>query len=131
MTQQQIDYFLEVNHTLFPENKRKVIEHELLSVENGLSVFNQKFKSPTIAIVLTLFFSGLGIDRFYIGDTMLGCIKSGLFALCIIFHFLSPVIVIVVLFNLAELFLIREATREKNYDKLMYLVRLGKLQLNP
>lgn len=67
------------------------------------------FKDPTIALILSLFVGGLGVDRFYIGDTGLGVLKlitCGGFGV----------------WAIIDLFLIMNATKNKNFDKLLSIM---------
>ncbi len=66
------------------------------------------FKNPTTALLISIFFGGLALDRFYIGDTTLGILKlttCGGFGL----------------WAFVDLFLIMHATRAKNSEKLLVL----------
>lgn len=65
-----------------------------------------KFKSPGTALALSIFFGGIGVDRFYIGDTGLGLGKLFTGGGCGVWA-------------IVDWFLIRKATRRKNYEKLM------------
>ena len=60
-------------------------------------------KEPTTALILSIFFGNLGIDRFYIGNVGLGFAK--LFTLGG-----------VLIWGLIDLFLIRAATRRRNIE---------------
>ena len=66
------------------------------------------FKDPTITLIISLLGGGLGIDRFYIGDTGLGVAKlltcGGLG-----------------IWSIIDWFLIMGAVREKNFQKLLAL----------
>ena len=68
-----------------------------------------QFKDPITALIISLLGGGFGIDRFYIGDTSLGILKlitCGGFGI----------------WAIIDLFLIMNATREKNFQKLLSLV---------
>jgi TM2 domain-containing membrane protein YozV len=58
--------------------------HELAVLKKDLSneekmqfdmQYSNQYKNPNTALILSLFFGGLGIDRFYIGDTGKGLVK--------------------------------------------------------
>ncbi len=108
MDQQKIDMFLMSNGSNFPEEKTMFIREKLLTVDDSkwsmISVL--QFKNPTTALILSLFLGGLGVDRFYIGDTGLGVGKlltcGG-----------------VGIWTIIDWFLIMKATRENNYAKLL------------
>ena len=40
-----------------------------------MAVNSVNYKSPTVSLLLSIFLGGLGIDRFYVGDTGLGILK--------------------------------------------------------
>ena len=68
-----------------------------------------QFKDPITALIISLLGGGFGIDRFYIGDTTSGVLKlitCGGFGI----------------WAIIDLFLIMNATREKNFQKLLSLV---------
>lgn len=65
-----------------------------------------QFKNPTIALLLSLFFGHLSIDRFYIGDTGLGVAKL---LTCGGLGF----------WTIIDWFSIMSTTRERNYEKLV------------
>ena len=81
---------------------------EGLSEEEQAMLSVARFKNPITALLISIFFGGLGIDRFYIGDTTLGILKlitCGGFGL----------------WAFVDLFLIMHATRGKNTEKLLVL----------
>ena len=63
-------------------------------------------KDPTTALLISLFAGGLGVDRFYIGDVGLGVGKLLTAGGCGIWAII-------------DLFLIMDATREKNYQSML------------
>ena len=67
------------------------------------SAYSRQRKDPTVALLLSIFLGGLGVDRFYIGDIGLGVAKlltgGGLFIWAIV-----------------DWFLIRNATAAKNTE---------------
>lgn len=77
-----------------------------LKEDDKISImYSMAFKDPIIALVLSLVGGYLGIDRFYIGDTLLGVLKlitcGGLGV-----------------WTLIDYFLIMKATKEKNLERL-------------
>ena len=111
MEQQKVDMFMMMNNKYFPEAQIPFIRQHLLSVdENKEGILHTiQFKDPIISLVLSLLVGGLGIDRFYIGDTGLGIGKlvtcGGLG-----------------IWTIIDLFLIMQATREKNLSRLLTLL---------
>jgi len=73
--QQQIVY-LKLRGYL-PARKLQPFREKLASAdeETGEALLSEVWKSPTITILLSLFLGGLGVDRFYAGDTTGGFIK--------------------------------------------------------
>ena len=100
-----------MNNKYFPEAQIPFIHQHLLSVDESKEgiLHTIQFKDPIISLVLSLLVGGLGIDRFYIGDTGLGIGKlvtcGGLG-----------------IWTIIDLFLIMQATREKNLSRLMTLL---------
>ena len=62
---------------------------------------NQEAKDTTTILLISIFLGGMGIDRFVIGDTVLGLLKLVSFGGC-------------GLWWLIDLFLIMDATKMKN-----------------
>ena len=69
---------------------------------NQASILMAQTKDPLVSLLLSLFLGTLGIDRFYIGDTLLGALKLITCGGCGIW-------------SIIDLFLIMGAAREKNY----------------
>lgn len=66
------------------ENQKKFTTVDLMVIKEQLDKLSDKqlfmlnsmdFKDPTVSLVLSVLVGGLGIDRFYIGDTGLGVLK--------------------------------------------------------
>lgn len=77
MDTQKIDSFMLANGKYFKEGDLMILRNDLINADeakwNMLSILN--FKSPTIAIVLSLLLGGLGVDRFYLGKVGTGILK--------------------------------------------------------
>ena len=108
MEQQKVDMFMMMNNKYLPESQILFVRERLLAADDSKEglLHAIQFKDPIIALILSLLVGGIGIDRFYIGDTGLGIAKLitcgglGIWALI-------------------DLFLIMNATREKNFARLM------------
>ncbi|MFN8265219.1 MAG: TM2 domain-containing protein [Chitinophagaceae bacterium] len=104
MEAQKVDMFLMSSAKYFESHQIAVIREQLLAADDSKWVFLQglPFKEPTTALIISLLGGGLGIDRFYIGDTGLGVGKlltcGGLGV-----------------WTIVDWFLIMGATREKNF----------------
>jgi len=111
MEAQRVDMFIMSNGKFFESHQVAQIRDRLLQLDDskwGL-IQTLQFKDPTIALVISLLGGGLGIDRFYIGDTGLGvgklltCGGLGIWAI-------------------VDWFMIMGATREKNMAKLQQVL---------
>ena len=71
-----------------------------------LQMMMAQAKDPILVLILSIFLGGFGVDRFYIGDIGLG---FGKLLTCGGLYF----------WWLIDLFLIMDATKEKNYQMLM------------
>lgn len=94
----------------FPEERFADVKTilESMSEDKQAALAMAGFKDPTITLIISLLGGGLGIDRFYIGDTGLGVAKlltcGGLG-----------------IWSIIDWFLIMGAVREKNFQKLLAL----------
>ena len=95
----------------FPEENMYLLRQKFETMEDDkVSImYSMAFKDPIIALVLSLVGGYLGIDRFYVGDTLLGVLKlitcGGLGVWTII-----------------DYFLIMKTAKEKNFEKLIAFV---------
>ena len=64
---------------------------------------DQEAKDPTTILLISIFLGGMGIDRFVIGDTVLGLLKLVSLGGCGVWWFI-------------DLFLIMEATKVRNAE---------------
>ena len=108
MEQQKVDMFMMMNNKYLPESQILFIRERLLAADDSKEglLHAIQFKDPIITLVLSLLTGNLGIDRFFIGDTGLGIAKlitcGGLG-----------------IWTIIDWFLIMNATREKNFARLM------------
>ena len=111
MEQQKVDMFMMMNNKYLPESQILFIRERLLAADDSKEglLHAIQFKDPMIALVLSLLTGQLGIDRFFIGDTGLGigklitCGGLGIWAII-------------------DWFLIMNATREKNFERLLTIL---------
>lgn len=93
--------------SILPKRRFPLFRTKLLELDDSkwAQISSLQFKSPTVALVLSIFLGGYGIDRFYIGHIGLGvgklltCGGIGVWALI-------------------DWFLILGATRNENLKKL-------------
>lgn len=94
-----------MNSKFFEAHHLGAIRERLTSLDESKASTVQmiQFKDPTIVLIISILIGGLGIDRFYIGDTGLGIGKlltcGGLG-----------------IWTIIDWFLIMGATREKNME---------------
>lgn len=105
MDSQKVDMFMMMNSKFFEAHHLGAIRERLTSLDESKASTVQmiQFKDPTIVLIISILIGGLGIDRFYIGDTGLGIGKlltcGGLG-----------------IWTIIDWFLIMGATREKNME---------------
>lgn len=78
--------------------------------ESEILALHSKMKDPLLSILLSIFIGTLGVDRFYIGDVGLGIGKLLTAGGCGIWW-------------LIDIFLIVDATKQKNLELLSYYLR--------
>jgi len=99
------------NGSKFPEENAMFIRERLSGDDDSKwgVLSSLQFKSPTTALILSLFLGYLGVDRFYLGDTGMGIGKlltcGGLG-----------------IWTIVDWFLIRGAARKKNYARLTSVI---------
>ncbi|MFP9100739.1 TM2 domain-containing protein [Flavobacterium sp. RHBU_24] len=111
MDSQKVDMFLMANGKHFSPAHINFIRERLQAVDDSKwgMINSVDLKDPTTVLIVSIFAGSLGIDRFMIGDTGLGVGKLLTLGGCGVWW-------------LVDLFLIQDATRQKNMEKLqMYL----------
>jgi TM2 domain-containing membrane protein YozV len=113
MESQKVDYFIISNSKYFESYHLSVIREKLLTIDDAKwsLITTVRFKDPTLLLIVSILIGSLGIDRFLIGDIGLGMGKlltcGGLGIWYII-----------------DLFLIQQATREKNMEQMQRMMML-------
>ena len=72
MDQNKINMFLATNAKFFTAAQLADLRNRITELDDSLLMYTSQLKDPTTALILSIFTGGLGIDRFYIGDTGLG-----------------------------------------------------------
>lgn len=113
MTQQNINLFLASNAKKFDPTAMPMIQQNLAMIpDEKLTLLSAAdFKDPTIVLVMSLLFGGLGVDRFMLGDTGMGILKlltGGLFGILTIIDWFS----------------VQKKTKEKNLQELMRIINM-------
>ncbi len=111
MDAQKVDMFIMTNGKFFESHQVAQLRDRLLEIDDSKWALIQtlQFKDPTVSLIVSLFAGGLGIDRFFIGDTGLGV---GKLLTCGGFG----------IWTLVDWFMIMGATREKNIAKLQQVL---------
>lgn len=112
------DSFLSANTANFPSDQLPSLRQRLDLLDDSQAnqvIASSDIKNPTTALILSLFAGGLGVDRFYLGQTGLGvgkllvCTVLAIFTLGISLLF-SWIWVII------DWFLIMKATKQANLN---------------
>lgn len=111
MEAHKVDAFMLANAKNFSTARVLVLGGMLARVDDSKWAMLQTipFKDPTMTLIISLFAGSLGIDRFYIGDMGLGVLKlltCGGFGI----------------WSIIDWFLIMDATRDKNFEKIQPLL---------
>lgn len=111
MERNKIEQFMLLNAGNFNEADLHKIQSKLESVpeESATLVLGTEFKKPTTSLIISFLGGGLGIDRFYLGQTGKGILKL---ITCGGFGFWAII----------DLFIIMGATKEYNTNKLISII---------
>lgn len=90
----------------FPDESLMMIKEKFDAMDESKTsiLYTLPLKDPTMALILSIVAGGLGVDRFYIGDTGLGIAKLLTCGGCGIW-------------TIIDYFLIMKVTKEKNFEK--------------
>lgn len=113
MDKAKVDIFLLTNRECFSDGDIPMIRHRMESAEDSKwqAISTLNFKDPQTALMLSIFGGPIGVDRFYIGDYLLGVFKTITCGGVLIWAFVDQ-------------FLIRKATKDNNREMLMSLLNL-------
>ncbi|MFL9843331.1 TM2 domain-containing protein [Flavobacterium rhizosphaerae] len=111
MEQSKVENYLMVNSKYFKPAHLQYLRDRLLILDESkwFAVQSIELKAPDTTLLISIFAGGLGIDRFYIGDTGLGVGKLLTAGGCGIWA-------------IVDWFLIQDAAREKNMEKMQMLL---------
>ena len=107
MDSQKVDMYIITNAKYFESHHIPQIRDRLIQLDDDkwMLIQTAQLKDPQTALIISIFLGGMGIDRFYIGDTGLGIGKlltcGGIYIWYVI-----------------DWFLIQGATRQKNFEKI-------------
>lgn len=139
MEQRKVDLFILNNGPMFPEKLLPFIREEILKLddEKWQVISTLQFKSPMIALLLSIGCGTYGVDRFYLGDTILGIFKLSLTLILItaiivqsiynmeswpLLIFMFAIIPIIIFWYLIDIILVVKATKELNYNSLLTIL---------
>lgn len=102
----KINMLLMTYSKYFPDESMMMIRDRFEAMDESKTsmLYTLGLKDPTMALILSIVAGGLGIDRFYIGDTGLGIAKLLTCGGCGIW-------------TIIDYFLIMKVTKEKNLEK--------------
>lgn len=106
------DIYINSHHNYFNASDLSVIQDKLIHLPKSQQTIIQTMplKNPILALILSLFFGTLGIDRFYLGNIGLGVGKlltlGGLG-----------------IWTVIDWFLIMKAARDLNYEQIMTAIK--------
>ena len=102
----KINMLLMTYSKYFPDESMMMIRDRFETMDESKTsmLYTLGLKDPTMALILSIVAGGLGIDRFYIGDTGLGIAKLLTCGGCGIW-------------TIIDYFLIMKVTKEKNLEK--------------
>ncbi|MBR3917678.1 MAG: TM2 domain-containing protein [Clostridia bacterium] len=110
----KIDLFIAINHKYFPQHTIPQIKELLTKNPDKVTMaMSIEYKNPTTAFILSFF---LAAGRIYIGN-----IGLGIFLL--IFVWIFGWLLIPIIWNIIDLFIIMGATRKRNYKQLMIFLQ--------
>lgn len=113
MEQNQADQLIFLHAAKLQQPYIQTIREQLLhSDHTKAAIAFANLKDPTIVLIVSILAGSLGIDRFWIGDTGIGIGKLVTTLLC----------GIGVIWWIIDLFLIMDATRQKNTEQVMQLL---------
>lgn len=116
--------FLISHKSYLPSERVALLKSKLSDIEQTQqsSIHSIPLKNPLITLILSLTLGWLGIDRFYIGDILLGIFKVSIFIFGVVtavllfgFFFLFGYLLWVML----DIYLCYKKTKELNFQNIM------------
>ncbi|MBY5035205.1 TM2 domain-containing protein [Streptococcus gallolyticus] len=119
--------FLMNNMGAFPPEQIPLIQRELeqLDEESFKALLMTEIKNPMIALLLSIFLGEFGVDRFYAGPKEMGIAKLALLVISFITLFILIGFVLIIgvyVWKVVDWFLIMGATRQANFERLMFTI---------
>jgi len=110
MESDKVNHILMMLSSKIPAGSIPSVRTRLENTESEILALQSQMKDPLLSILLSIFIGTLGVDRFYIGDVGLGIGKLLTGGGCGIWW-------------LIDIFLIVDATKQKNLELLSYYLR--------
>ena len=109
MTTEKVNALITQFKNHIPDDQVLILKNSLASASDDCydNLIALTFKNPTTTLLLSIFLGGLGVDRFYIGDTGLGVCK-------LLFGWLTGGI-----WPIVDIFFSYKKTKEKNLNKIL------------
>lgn len=107
----KVDQFIMIHGSKFPPEFILELRDSLERADDRQTplIMAYPYKSPALALILSIFLGEFGIDRFYVGDVFLGVLKLITGGGCGVWW-------------LVDLFLIMGVARRKNYEKIQQIL---------
>lgn len=114
MEQNKVDLFITTHAEYFPQENLPFIREKLLQLpdESYANISMIEYKNPLIILIFSLTLGTFGVDRFMLGQTVLGIVKLLTLGGCGIWA-------------LIDFFLIIGATKETNLNTLMNYITIS------
>ena len=111
MDMQRVDMYIMTNQKYFPTEKLPFLRDRLLNCDyqRFMMATSMELKDPTLALILSIFVGGLGVDRFILGDVGIGVGKLLTCGGCGIWQ-------------IVDWFLIQNRAKEVNFQKIMTML---------
>lgn len=114
--ERRVQQFLMMNGKYFSDAHKMQLRRQLMTVSESAmqGIECLSFSDPTLLLVISFFVGEFGVDRFMLGQVVLGLLK-----------FFVPIITcgIGYVWWLVDLFLIYGATRDCNFEKVMKVIQ--------
>lgn len=107
----KVNMYMMANSKFFHADRLPYIQERLAGLpdEQFSMLYTVEMKDPTTMLLVSIFIGEFGVDRFMIGDTLLGVLKLITLGGCLIWW-------------IVDMFLISNRVREVNFNRLMNLL---------
>ena len=111
MDQNKVDMYIMTNQKYFPAEKIMYIKEKLSAMDESKLMMLQtiELKDPTTILLVSIFLGSLGIDRFMLGDIVMGILKLLTCGVCGIL-------------TIIDWFTVSKKTKELNFNNIMTML---------